>query len=100
MLCSTKRVLDYLIQSNDMVPFSVLKEHLSIDSSRLSAALTHLYRVYAVDVVEQNKVLWWFATPESDRRRRTITHVKEHTLSKIRKGRKSSNRKPFELPTR
>jgi len=100
MICNTKRVMDYLIQSNDMVPFSVLKEHLQMDSSRLSAALTHLYRSHAIDVVEQNKVLWWFATPESDRRIRTIAYRTEHSLCKTRKGRKGPKRKISELPTR
>jgi len=69
MLHTMQRVLDYLIQSNEMVPFPVLEEHFSIDSSRLSAALTHLYLAYATDFVVQDKVKWWFATPESYRRK-------------------------------
>lgn len=69
---STTLVLEALIRADDFHTGRQLKEKLGLDVNHVSAALYHLRKYRAVDFVETEKTLWWFATPADDLRSRVV----------------------------
>lgn len=69
---STTRVMEALIRADDFRTGRQLQEELGLDCSHVSAALYHFRKYHAADCIEQPDALWWFATPEDDRRCRVV----------------------------
>lgn len=73
----TTLVLEALVRADDLMTAEQLRlalwaAGLKATSNRVSAALHHLHGHKAVDFVEADAHLWWFATPEDDTRLRVI----------------------------
>jgi hypothetical protein len=70
----TLLVLQALKQADDFVTAKQLGELLAtkVNGNQLSAALFHLKNRHAVDCMESDGKLWWFTTPETDDRTKTV----------------------------
>lgn len=73
----TKRVLDYLIELDDFATHKQVQAALRITLNQTTATLHDLRRARAVDVMEVDGVLWFYATPESDTRTQIHAEIKE-----------------------
>lgn len=69
---STSRVLRTLCQADDFRTSRQLQDETGLDVNHVSAALHHLRKHQAVDLVEAEDNLWWFATPTTDTRCRVV----------------------------
>jgi hypothetical protein len=69
---STLRVFETLCQADDFRTGRQLQEETKLDSNRVSASLYHLKKYHAADFIEADGALWWFPTPQEDRRTRTV----------------------------
>lgn len=67
------RIEEALAKADDFMTSKMIAEVTGIHSSRVRNILSNM-RVYykAFDCVEQDKALWWFATPETDTRTKHI----------------------------
>lgn len=94
----TARVLATLVEADDFMTMQQINKRLSdVGSSRVSAALHHLYKHHAVDCIEQDNFLWWFATVEEDRRsvvRRRHVELRGRKRRPMPHPRRRANEKP------
>lgn len=95
----TSQVLEVLKAADDFMTLPQIDAILRLGTRRVSAALHHLIKHSAVDVVEGIGALWWFATPDDDTRRRTVNETTEHVKSP-RRFAKRTRRKQNEKPKR
>lgn len=68
----TSLVEEALRKADDFMGAEALRAATGANPHQLSAALHHLHKRRAVDSVESNGRLWWFATPETDTRLRVV----------------------------
>lgn len=69
-------VLEALIANDDFTNATMLQKLTGLSRDRICAAVAHLRKYRAVDVIIQpDGVGWWFATPSTDTR---IYVIKEH----------------------
>lgn len=88
---ATTLVMDALLRADDFRTGRQLMDELKLDTNHVSAALCHLRKYSAVDCVEGEDALWWFATPENDQRTKVL---RERTPeSRPRKPRRKRARK-------
>lgn len=76
-----------LLEADDFVSFTQLKAATGLPGNHVSATLTHLKGFKAVDSVESQGSLWWFATPQTDTRQ--VTYAERTPEVKPRKSRKT-----------
>jgi len=69
---STSRVYRALREADDFRSGKQLQDYLGMDVNHVTASLHHLRKYSAVDAIEGEQTLWWYATPESDARSRTV----------------------------
>lgn len=96
----TSRVFLALQNANDFRTSRQLQAELGIGSRQVSASLHSLYRYHAVDVVEGEDALWWFATPEEDRRQVVRREITDAPIIRLRRPAPHQRRKARELPSR
>lgn len=84
---STTIVEGYLTKANDYVTAAQVRAHTHLDANHVSAALYHLKKFRAAECFESGGTLWWFATPQTDTRTKTITERTPE--SKPRRSRKT-----------
>ena len=71
---TTTLVFGALRDVDDFLSAPMLVAKTGRSRNQVSAALIHLRKVRAVDViVEPGGVGWWFVTPDSDQRSRVVT---------------------------
>lgn len=96
----TQQVLEVLSAADDFMTLRQVAERLNMTTRRASTALHNLYLAHAVDVVEGEDALWWFATPDDDRRSVRV-RVRGEFSRDDRAGRRTSRRRrPTERPWR
>lgn len=69
---TTTLVMDHLRRVDDFVTARQLQAATGRNCNQVSAALHQLHVHRAVDCVASDRQLWWFATPDSDTRIRTV----------------------------
>jgi len=69
---STSIVFAALIRANDFRTGKQLQTETGLSSNRVSAALYSLMKYKAAEFIEAEGSLWWFATPDTDTRSRTV----------------------------
>ncbi|MDX2059948.1 MAG: hypothetical protein SFV24_19215 [Gemmatimonadales bacterium] len=74
--CTTKVILDTLTRADDFMTAKQLREVTGEAAHRVSAALHHLKVVKAIDSMESDGVLWFYATPDADTRKVRLDDVK------------------------
>lgn len=89
---ATFLVLDALKRADDFRTVAQLQSETGKSYNRVQAALHHLRVHKAVDFVEAERKLWWFATPTSDTRSRTVDE--RFMEDKPRKSRKTKKVTP------
>lgn len=90
-------MLELLQAADDFMTLHQVAEALQMTTRRASSALHNLYLAHAIDVVEAPDTLWWFATPEEDRRTRVPRERGEYTRNERHRtvrGRRRANEKP------
>lgn len=67
------RIEEALAKADDFLTAKMIAEQTGIHSSRVLGILNSM-RIYykAFDCIEQDKALWWFATPETDKRTKHV----------------------------
>lgn len=68
----TSLVFELLIAKDDALTVQDIARELHLKGKLVSSVLHTLYHYHAVDVIEGRDSLWWYATPEEDRRTRTF----------------------------
>jgi hypothetical protein len=68
----TTLVLEHLIALDDMATVKTIADALKQPMPCVSATLTSLRHYKAVEAIEGDKRLWWFATPANDTRVRIV----------------------------
>lgn len=69
---ATFKVFEALKAADDLMTVRQLVERTGEPVNRVSAAL-HMLKIHkAVDIVEAPDTLWWFATPDTDDRSKTL----------------------------
>lgn len=69
---STFRVFEALCRADDFRTGRQLQSELGLDVNHTSAALYSLKKYRAVEAIEGDGALWWFATPENDTRSKKL----------------------------
>jgi len=83
----TCRVMELLTKTDDFMTARQIRVAIGANENQVSAALIHLRRRHAVDCVEQDNALWWYATPETDDRvKRVDERVPEEPGTRCRRG--------------
>lgn len=83
---STSVIERTLRAADDFRTSRQLQLETMLDVNHVSAALYHLRKYKAVDCLEENGTLWWFATPDTDTRTRVVDE--RHPEAKARKSRR------------
>lgn len=97
----SSQVLEVLIAADDALRCREVAERLALSTRLISGVLHTLYRYHAVDVIEGQDDLWWYATPADDVRTRIRKEVAEfHKPNVHRTVGGSVRRKPNERPRR
>ncbi|MGD9674535.1 MAG: hypothetical protein AB7U98_13765 [Candidatus Nitrosocosmicus sp.] len=67
------RIEEALAKADDFMTSKMIAAATGIHSSRVRSILNSM-RIYykAFDCIEQDKALWWFATPETDTRTKHV----------------------------
>lgn len=73
---NTTLVLEALIRADDFLTSKMLSDSIGITPGSVNVAVHSLQSFKAVECVEGNGKLWWFATPENDTRTK---HIHERT---------------------
>ena len=73
------QVLEVLVAADDALRCREIAARLSLSSRLVSGVLHTLYRYHAVDVIEGQDDLWWYATPADDTRTRVAREVAEYS---------------------
>jgi hypothetical protein len=69
---ATSRVLEALVAADDFMTGRQLQAATALDCNHVSAALHSLRNHKAVQAMNVDGTLWWFATPEDDTRIRVL----------------------------
>lgn len=85
----TSLVEEALRKADDFMGAEALRAATGANPHQLSAALHHLHKRRAVDSVESNVRLWWFATPDTDTRLRVIEARRPEDPGTRRRSRKA-----------
>lgn len=96
----TARVLAYLVEVDDVRTADQIAAETSVERPRVSAALHHLFKYYAVDAIADGVEVWWFATPGEDRRTYVCTCREEERPRSTRRTGSHRRRRTGELPRR
>ena len=72
-------VFELLVKADDFLNGKQLVEGTRLSANHISAALYSLKKYKAIDFVEGDDTLWWFATPGTDTRAYTIKNRVECT---------------------
>jgi DNA-binding transcriptional regulator GbsR (MarR family) len=64
--------MELLVAKDDALTVRDIATELQLTSGVVSSCLHTLYRHYVVDVIEGQRSLWWYATPETDTRLRVL----------------------------
>lgn len=84
----TYLVFTALVNSKDFMNHEDLMKVTGCNRNQISAACIHLRNRKAVDVIIDNGVGWWYATPETDNRSMTFDErVQEQPGNRHRKRR-------------
>jgi hypothetical protein len=73
----TNQVYVHLISSGTLLTTSEIRSQLPHAKNQISAALSNLRKCKAVDIIEEDGIRYWYATPENDTRSREILEVVE-----------------------
>lgn len=73
----TQLVVDYLTQLDDFATHRMIQISSGVTSSQITATLHDLRRFKAIDAMDVDGVLWFYATPERDVRTKTLGEIKE-----------------------
>ena len=84
-------VLEYLVKVDDFTHIHAIVNETTISISLVRRALLHLKHHHAVDAVDAQGVLYWFATPESDNRLHTMKEIAEYTKTNHKPARKRAS---------
>ncbi len=88
---NTRKVLDALIAADDFLSLPALTAAAKVTTKAAKTSLGWLRHIKAVDSVDSGGTLYWYATPESDQRLRTIdAHRKEDEPRQQRRGRRTT----------
>jgi hypothetical protein len=68
----TKKVFDFLCAHDDFIRMKDIAAATGLDTRQLRQTLPWLRKCKAIDSVESGGVLYWYATPDTDQRMRTI----------------------------
>ena len=69
----TALVLEALTGRDDFMNAEMLRQTTGANANQISATLHHLYKRRAIDcIIEPTGVAWWYATPWSDNRSKTV----------------------------
>lgn len=74
---TTKKILDLLRIRDDFLSPRQLSEGTGEPMNRISAALHWLKKAGAVNAMETDGQLWFYATPEEDKRTTTVDETKD-----------------------
>lgn len=83
--CS-KLVYDYLLALDDLATLEMIQKGSGAFRHNIPRTLTDLCRAGAADYVVDKGQEWWFATPATDRRNRTISQIRDD-IKRPRRGR-------------
>ena len=73
----TKLVLDWLVELDDFATRNQIVEGAAVTSSQVTATLHDLKRYKAIDVMDVDGVLWFYATADRDNRSRHCDEIKD-----------------------
>lgn len=90
MTTTTTLVLEALTRADDFMTAHQLSEATGRSMNRVFAAVHHLKIHKAIEVIEVDNVLYWYATPDSDDRNHVVQEKVEET--KPRKPRKRAKK--------
>lgn len=83
----TKRAFDFLVNHDDFVTMPDIATCTGLTIRQLRQTLPWLRKCKAIDSVESDGRLFWYATPESDLRLRTLDeHRREDEPRNVRGG--------------
>jgi hypothetical protein len=83
----TKLVLDYLIGLDDFATRGMVVAGAGVTVSQITATLHDLKRYKAIDVMDVDGALWFYATPDADTRMRHTLEIKDQ-ITRNRKPKK------------
>lgn len=83
----TTLVLEALRRADDFMTLAMIRESTGLDTCHASASLHHLRKHKAIECMESDGQLWWYATPDTDDRSRSLDERTPE--NKPRKPRKS-----------
>ena len=85
----TSRVLKFITTADDFATVAQIMAGTGANINQATATLHHLKKFHAVDCLEADGQLWWFATPGDDTRERTVDmRVPEEPGNRTRRSRK------------
>lgn len=83
----TTQVFETLRKQDDFLTTQQIKDQTKLVTSLVPRSLQHLRLHKAVDAIMVDGVLWWFATPHSDDRIRTVQEKahfnRRHRVTKV-----------------
>ena len=80
-----------LKEADDFMSLAQLVEKTGAAYNQATAALSHLRKRRAVDSLESGGALWWFATPNTDNRSKTVEERVPEEPGSRRRGMKKSS---------
>ena len=87
----TTLVLETLVRADDLMTCRQIADALSSNTTRISTALCELLAFGAVEKVEAPKELWWFATPQNDRRTKVVHERTEESKPRRKRRKKETS---------
>lgn len=85
------RVEQAMVEADDFVKLRGLMTATKLTLNQVSASLSHLHKYRAVDCLESPDGLWWFLTPDTDRRSKKVEERRPE--DKPRRTRRSTGKK-------
>ena len=73
----TKMILDYLISLDDYATKAMIVAAVKLKQDQVAITLHDLKRHHAIEAMEADGKLWFYATPEYDDRQRKLDEIKE-----------------------
>lgn len=83
-----KVIYTHLLKADGFVSFARLCSETGVGVNRTCAALCHLKKHKAADMVESGDVTYWFATPETDDRMREVQEIADEVKPRKSRGKK------------
>lgn len=94
------QVMEVLVAADDALQCREIAQRLNLSTRLVSSALHSLYRYHAVDVIEGQSNLWWYATPADDRRCRVLKEAPDGVVRASHSRPVTRRRKANERPRR